>query len=85
MWLLSACEKHNMAIRNADVFIHLLEWLVEGRHLVEKAEPADKILILHAILNWFWGSKHYDHSVTKLLRQLCVFKRVRRGELDTAT
>ncbi|KAI9840839.1 MAG: hypothetical protein M1830_007909, partial [Pleopsidium flavum] len=78
----TASKKSNLAIRNADVFTHFLEWLVEGRHLLEHANPADKACVLDAIVDWFWGCKNHDKLAKQSLRQLCVFKRVRRSEVD---
>lgn len=75
-------KKFNLAIRNADVFTHFLEWLVEGRHLLIPASTADKARVLDAIVDWFWGSKNHNKLTKQSLRQLCVFKQVRRGEVD---
>ncbi|MCJ1388929.1 hypothetical protein MMC18_001780 [Xylographa bjoerkii] len=81
-----AGKKFNLAVRNADVFVHFLEWLVDGRHLLEQADSADKARVLDAILDWFWGCKNHDKLAVRSLRQLCIFKRVRRCELnDTAS
>ncbi|MCJ1433205.1 hypothetical protein MMC27_002564 [Xylographa pallens] len=81
-----AGKKFNLAVRNADIFVHFLEWLVDGRHLLEQADSADKACVLDAILDWFWGCKNHDKLAVRSLRQLCVFKRVRRCELnDTAS
>jgi hypothetical protein len=76
-----ASKKPEFAIRNADVFIPFLEWLVEGRHLLEQANPAEKEHVLDATVNWFWGCKNHDKLAKQLLRQLCVFKQVRRSKV----
>ncbi|MCJ1404884.1 hypothetical protein MMC11_008110 [Xylographa trunciseda] len=81
-WLNQITNKFNMAIRNADMFTHFLEWLVEGRHLLAKADPADKARVLDAVVDWFWGGKVHDKLAKPLIRQLSVFKRVRRSDID---
>ena len=78
----TARKNPGLAIQNADVFTRFLEWLVEGRHLLEQANPADKARVLDAIVDWFWGCKNHDKLAQRSLRQLCVFKRVQRGEVD---
>ena len=83
--LQTASKNFNLAIRDADVFTHFLEWLVEARQLLEQANPADKARVLNAIVDWFWGSKNHNKLAKRSLRQLCVFKQVRRGEVDGTT
>lgn len=75
-------KKPNMAIRNAGVFIHFLEWLVEGRHLLEMADSADKKRVLDAVVDWFWSTKNHEKLAKRSLRQLCIFKWLRRGESE---
>lgn len=76
----TASRKRNLAIRSADVFTHFLEWLVEGRQLLERADPADKERVLNAVVDWYWAIRDHDKLAKRLLRRLCVFRRVCRGE-----
>ena len=78
----TASKNSALAIRNADVFTQFLEWLVEGRLLLEQANSADKARVLDAIVDWFWGCKNHDKLAKQSLRRLCVFKRARRAEVD---
>ena len=83
--LQTASKKSSLAIRDADVFTYLLEWLVEARQLLEQADPADKARVLDAIVDWFWASKNHKKLSKRSLRQLCVFKQVLRSEVGGKT
>ena len=74
-------KNSTFAMRNADVFVHFLEWLDEGRHLLEQANPGEKARVLEMIVDWFWSCKNHDKLAKRLLHRLCVFKRVGRSEL----